>query len=596
MVDIKPKPLKKRIVKTINSTQKQAVILTNATESHIDKHLFRRFHKLFRIRNFLAYWIGAVAIVIFGLFWQIFAQFNYFQVLQPVPGGIYNEGILGNYTNVNPIFATNDVDMSVSRLVFASLLRVNNDSSISYELAKNYTSNTVGNEYVVTLKDGLTWQDGKPLTVDDVLFTYNLIQNPDVNSPYQSNFAGVNISVKGNQIIFDLPNALASFPDYLNIGILPKHLLSSIAPSSLRSASFNTNSPVGSGPFSFGNLAVKGNDPSNAEVQISLQPFDKYVLGKPKLDLFIVHAYASKKQLVDNLTGGRLNGAEGLSVVPSSIAKNKKYVSNNLILNAGTYLFLKNSNPILSDQKVRQAVGLSINTDNILASLGYKTNKVDEPFLKYQSEYNSKYAQSTSNLSQAESILNQDGWSMDGNSLLSKNNQELSFNLTVSSSDEYINVANKIKSDLKKVGISVNILILQPQEFSSALEYHQYDSILYGIGIGADPDVYAYWGSDQFSPSTLKWTNLSEYSNKNVDTSLENGRTRLDPLIRAIKYEPFLSNWQNDYPAIGLYQPRDLYITNGTIYGLSNSDLNSSADRFNNVVNWEINESKVTLN
>ena len=596
MVDIKPKPLAKRITKQINNTQKQAVILTNATEDHIERHLFKRFHKLFKIKTFLATWVGVFSVITLGLLWQLFAQFNYFQTLQPVPGGIYNEGILGNYTNINPIFATNDVDTSLSRLVFASLLRVNNNGTISYELASNLTNNSTGTEYTVTLKNGLTWQDGKPLTAADVLYTYQLIQNPDVNSPLRSNFEGVTISTKGNTIIFDLPNALASFPDYLNVGIIPKHLLSDIAPSSLRSANFNTTNPVGSGPFSFGSMAVNGSDPSNAEVQISLKPFDKYALGKPKLDLFMVHAYASKDLLVNDLIGGKLNGAEGLSVVPSKIGKNNKFNTNDLILNAGTYLFLRTSNSILSDSKVRGAIAQAIDVNSIISNLGYSTNKVDEPFLTYQREYNSKYVQGNSNVAAARMALQADGWSLDGNSVLSKNNQELSFNLTVSSSDEYINVANQIKSDLKNVGIQVNLLVLQPQEFSSALEYHQYDSVLYGIGIGADPDVYAYWGSDQFNLATLKWTNLSEYSNKTVDSALSNGRTRLDPLLRSVKYEPFLAAWQSDNPAVGLYQPRDLYITKGKVFGLSTSNLDSPADRFMGVNNWEINESKVTLN
>ena len=46
---------------------------------------------------------------------------NYYQNLRPVPGGIYNEGILGTFTNANPMYASNDVDTAVSRLIFAGL-------------------------------------------------------------------------------------------------------------------------------------------------------------------------------------------------------------------------------------------------------------------------------------------------------------------------------------------------------------------------------------------------------------------------------------------------------------------------------------------
>ena len=97
-----------------------------------------------------------------------------------------------------------------------------------------------------------------------------------------------------------------------------------------------------------------------------------------------------------------------------------------------------------------------------------------------------------------------------------------------------------------------------------------------------------------FNPATSRWTNLSEYKNTEADTALSAGRTRLDPVLRRVKYAPFLAAWQTDVPAVGLYQPRDLYITNGTVFGLTTSNINSSADRYNNVNNWEIVEAKVT--
>jgi len=66
--------------------------------------------------------------------------------------------------------------------------------------------------------------------------------------------------------------------------------------------------------------------------------------------------------------------------------------------------------------------------------------------------------------------------------------------------------------------------------------------------------------------------------------------------LRAIKYKPFLQAWQQDAPALGLYQPRVLYLTNGEVAGLSDATLNTATDRLNNVQNWQIREARVTNN
>jgi hypothetical protein len=88
--------------------------------------------------------------------------------------------------------------------------------------------------------------------------------------------------------------------------------------------------------------------------------------------------------------------------------------------------------------------------------------------------------------------------------------------------------------------------------------------------------------------------NLSEYKNQTADTALESGRTRTNPAVRAIKYKAFLQAWQQDNPALGLYQPRLLYLTHGNVAGLGTHAINTAADRLNNVANWEIRQAKVT--
>jgi hypothetical protein len=88
--------------------------------------------------------------------------------------------------------------------------------------------------------------------------------------------------------------------------------------------------------------------------------------------------------------------------------------------------------------------------------------------------------------------------------------------------------------------------------------------------------------------------NLSEYQSKTADASLEAGRTRLDPALRIVKYRPFMEAWQKDAPALGLYQPRLLYLTYGTVAGLNEHAVNTAADRFSNVQHWQIRQARIT--
>jgi hypothetical protein len=78
---------------------------------------------------------------------------------------------------------------------------------------------------------------------------------------------------------------------------------------------------------------------------------------------------------------------------------------------------------------------------------------------------------------------------------------------------------------------------------------------------------------------------------------LESARSRSAEDLRAAKYKPFLNAFKNDVPAIGLYQPRYLYIASQPVYGIENGrSISSPEDRYNNVVDWKIHTSRMQKN
>lgn len=584
-----------RFRRRLRKSQQHVEDFGQQAELGIERLFLRRFGRLAPVRRFVIGWLLLLVLVIGGLVVQNLLLSGYYQTLEPVPGGIYNEGIVGRFTNANPLFATSDVDSSVSRLLFAGLFTYNNQNQLVGDLAKSYSVNDKGTVYTVYLKPHLTWQDGRPLTSKDVLFTYQMIQNPDTQSPLEYSYQGVNVSApNASTVVFKLPDPLASFPYSLTNGIVPAHLLSGIPPVDLRSADFNTVDPVGSGPFAWQAIQVTGSDPNTAEEQIALTPFAKYQGGSPKLNQFVIHVYASESQMTQAFQTHQLNGAEGYNEVPAALSKMSSVEVHNLLLTAATMVFFKTTSGVLADSQVRHSLVLAANVPPIISQLDYATRAVREPLLMGQLGYDSAYKQDGFNLAAAKALLYSDGWVRGSDGIRAKAGQQLAFTLTADDTPEYHQVVSDLQRDWLSAGVKMTPIFLSDLDFQDTLAAHEYDAVLDGISIGVDPDVFVYWDSAEADIRSPNRLNLSEYSNAIADASLQGGRTRLMPALRIIKYQPFLQAWQQDNPALGLYQPRLLYLTDGYVAGLNEQTINTSADRYNNVQNWEVREAKVT--
>lgn len=587
--------LRLNIRRKLKRSQKQAEVFSTQAEQNIDRHIFKRFGRLTDVRRFVISWLVLMLIIIGLLVAQTIALSDQYQAVEPVPGGIYNEGVLGTFTNSSPIYATSNVDASVSRLVFSGLLKYDQNNQLVPDLAESYSVSASGLTYTVRLKPNLTWHDGQPLTSADVVYTYQTIQNPDAQSPLQSSWQGITITATDAQTVtIKLPNALAAFPYNLTTGIVPQHILGKTEPADLRSSDFNTIKPVGAGPFSWQAIEANGDDLDAIQQQIALKPFDKYALGKPKLNEFTVQAYANKDQLIDAFTDGKLTGVSGLNEVPKQIKDMSSANIMNIPLNAANMVFFKTTAGVLSDRQVRQALVQSADVDKIVDQLDYPARLVRSPILIGQVAYDHKFVQAGFDLQQAKQKLTSAGWIEGKNGLRTKNGQPLQFSLTISDNTENRMVAKQLQAQWRAVGADVKIDIQKQSDFQNTVADHSYDALLYGISIGSDPDVYVYWNSSQADIRSGNRLNFSEFKNSNADTALESGRTRRDPAIRAVKYRPFLQAWQQEAPAVGLFQPRMLYITNGPVFGLTDHSINNPIGRFNNVENWQIRLAKVT--
>jgi peptide/nickel transport system substrate-binding protein len=571
--------------------QKQVEDLGVQAEDNLEKHFFKRLSRLTQVKRFMAGWIFLFILLIGGVVFQTRNLGAYYTTPRPVEGGIFTEGILGTFTNANPIYAASSVDNSVEHLVFSGLFTFNEKNQLIGDLAQSWTVDERGTTYSVALKDTLKWHDGKPLTSADVVFTYNIIQNPDAKSPLASSWAGIKVAaVDDRTVTFTLPSILTSFPYSMTNGIVPKHLLEGVPITQLRSIAFNTTRPVGSGPFKWEAIEIIGDNPEEREQRIALIPNEDYSSGKPKLDKMIIRTYQKQEALLEAFENREINAAAGMTAFPESLATDQSVTDYNIPLTSQVMVFFKNTQEPFKDTKVRQALSYGIDTKKVIKVIDRPVIPSDSPLLKSQIGYDKTLVQKTNNQQQAEKLLDEAGWKIGKGNIRYKDGKPLTFTLTTQGNSVYNTASNELKKQWRAIGVDVEVMPQKDNELQSALTVHNYDALLYGIAQGPDPDVFAYWHSSQADLRSPNRLNFSEYISKVSDSALEGGRTRSDPGVRVVKYRPFLDAWTKDAPAIALYQPRYLYVVREPLFNFNQLIMNNGADRFNNVKNWMIRE------
>jgi len=587
---------KKRGWQVWRHRRRSALEFGQQADQQLEKLLIRRFDRLMQVRRFVFLWLLLFILLIFCTVIQLRALSPYYQSLRPVPGGIYSEGIIGTFTNANPLYSVGTANVAASRLVFSGLLRYSDNNVLTTDLASDWGISGAPTHYVVHLKRDIVWHDGKPFTADDVVFTYHLIQNIEAQSTLYVAWKDIKVSKKDTYTItFDLPNALSSFPYALTNGIVPQHLLKDIPPQDMRSASFNT-APVGTGPFEWKFIDVTGNGTPQRQQRISLAANGRYWNGRPQLDGFNLITFTDEQHLISTFKQKQLNAMSGLESLPDEMAGDTSVQTYPTPLTSAVMAFFNNSQPVLHDPLVRRALVAGTDRSQLPNLFKYPVRLADGPLLRGQLGYDPSVVEPAYDAAKANQLLDQAGWPRGQDGYRAKNSQPLQFNMTSQDTANYATTAQFLQQQWAKLGVKVLIHYYSGEDLQSTIiANHDYDILVYGINIGVDPDVFAYWDSSQASISSPGHLNLSEYKSTAADQALEAGRTRSDKNARVPKYKIFLTNWVQDAPALALYQPNYLYITRGPVFNYQRKADNGVADRFYNVNDWMVRQQHQTI-
>ena len=521
--------------------------------------------------------------------------------IEPKIGGSYTEGILGQPRFINPILAqTNDADRDLTQIIYSSLFKYDGQENLIPDLTESYNISEDGLLYEIKIRENVKWHNDEQLTVDDIIYTIKTIQDPEYKSPLKNNWQGVEIEkIDDFKMSFKLNNVYSPFLHNLTVGIVPKHLWAGISAQNFALGQYNIQ-PVGSGPYKFEKINKDKDGKIESIELIRNENFYLQIEGSPNgpfIENVIFKFFDSQTELIDAYKRRQIDGLSFVSGI------NQLNIVNHLNIyeiNIPAYyavFFNQTESKVLADKTVRLALSYATDKKEIISKiLSDKGIQIDSPLLPdwfgYTPEtniYEFALEHANNTLEAAEwKDLNNDGIrekTIDGEEI------ELEINILTTNWPELQQTAELLKEQWEKIGARINLEILDAVTVQQDyIKPRQYEALLFGEVLNADPDPFAFWHSSQRKDPGL---NLSVYANDKIDKLLEEGRQSIDQESRKEKYNEFQKLLTEDVPAVFLYSPTYLYPVNKKVRGIFIEKFSQPSHRFSQIENWFIKTNRI---
>ncbi|MFF4272269.1 ABC transporter substrate-binding protein [Streptomyces sp. NPDC001536] len=409
--------------------------------------------------------------------------------------------------------------------IFDGLLARDTDLKLRPALAKALPEiGDDGRTYTYTLREGVEFSDGEPLTAADVVFTYETILDAKTNNTARSELNAVKeVRADGDdRVVFTLKYPYAPFAARTVLPIVPEHIAGEQDPNT---GAFNTE-PVGTGPYVLADWR-KGE-------KLTFKANPRYWGGVPKVKTLTMAIVEDDDVRATRLRSGDLDGA----VLPPDLAAAFKDDADKKTYEAKSYDFrtvtLPTAGEVTGDRAIRQALDAAVDretmVDKILDGAGraaYGPLPVDDPWFAKGIEHGQ-------DLDKARRLLDEAGWKAGGDGVRAKDGRKASFTLLYPSGDKVRqDHALAYASDAKKAGIEVKAESATWEVIEPRMKD---DAVLAGGGSTGDPDFGLY----TLLHSSLAgngFNNMGRYDNPAVDEALDTGRRSRDEATRKKAYD-----------------------------------------------------------
>jgi peptide/nickel transport system substrate-binding protein len=498
---------------------------------------------------------------------------------------------VGQPQHINPLLsASSDIDADLAEIIYSGLLKYDGKGLLIPDLAESYEISEDKTTYTFHLKKNVTWHDGVPFSARDAIFTFNLITDPAYKSPLRSNWQGVTANLIDDYTLTFNTSPYAGFLNNVTFGILPQHIWDSVKPNNFSLAQFNLE-PIGTGPFKY-NTFMKDSKGNILSYKLVANP--NYFEGKPYLSKVTFNFYVDENSALDAYNRKEIMGMGTISSQKISEIKNQKSsLLHYFPIPRYSAVFLNQSKSLpLAENKVREALNYATDRDELIKLvLNGKGSPIYSPILPGMIGYLADLGKINFEPEKAKELLESAGWKMSDDGFRKKDGKTLEVSLVTTDWDEFSKSAEVLKTQWAKVGVKVSINSLSVSDIQqNYIRPREYEALLFGQVLGAEPDLYSFWHSAQKKDPGL---NLALFGDSDTDKLIEDARVEFDREKRASFYMDFQKKLVEELPAIFLCSPEYIYPVNKKVQGIDATNLVSPAERLSNVSKWHINTKRV---
>ncbi len=532
--------------------------------------------------------IGFVlALFLLGLLgWGGYELYKQLTTSVPAVGGTLTEGLTGQPQRINPLYTSqNPTDRDLSSLIYPSLFSYSTNGSLQNDLVKSTKISSDATTYTFTLKSNPTWEDGTPITAQDIAFTIKRIQNKNTTTDLENLFRDVEVQIQNKQTItLNLPDSYSPFKNRLTFGILPQHIWKDVPPSQMKTTSLNLN-PVGGGPFSFEQLEKS----DNRITRYVLTRNESYYGKTPYIDTFVFRFYPNTSALISAYKEENVDTMLLRTQIAESFPDSQ---TNSFEMSQYFALFFNMEKSLFENDSIRKALRLAIDKPR-LVSKNLNGTPLNGPLTATNQFYvnqDDAYDPET-----AKQILSDNGWkdTQGGDGIREKGDEQASFTIVYRETPQTKAFLTDLQKEAKNVGIEIRLegadLNTLRTDYIQSQEY-AYDAIYAGQALEIYPDPYIYWHSSQITETGF---NLSQYSTIEVDKFLETIRTNTDPDVVKDSFTNFQKKIHEDIPALFTHSRKGQYYAHEYITNLSVSAGADTSTRFKTISDWYLETKRV---
>jgi peptide/nickel transport system substrate-binding protein len=455
---------------------------------------------------------------------------------------------------LNPITASDAYESQINGYIYESLLTLDNETLEHVpELAESWSVSEDKKQYTFILKKGLHWQDGQPLTTEDVLYTFDRARDPEVDAPHLRNYYKDlnNVEAVDDRTI----RFTYSFPYFKaldmigGLNIIPRHIF--------EREDFNTHSagrsPIGSGPYRFRKWETGK--------EIILERYPEY-WGKPHyIQRIVFRIITDETVALQVLKKGEIDFM-GLQPIQwkrqtetaqfNDAFKKIRYPSLGY-----SYIGWNNQKDLFADKRVRRAMTMLLDRESFVKNIWYGLGTVvSGNFFIKSPDYDASIEPWPYDPEGALKLLTEAGWTdSDGDGVLDRDGVPFRFEFTYSSgSTTGEKISTMLQESLAKVGIDMSIRQLEWALFTRLLDDRAYDAVTLGWSLPVMADPYQVWHSSQ----AKKGSNYIGFINEEADRIIEEGRTEFDREKRAELYRRFHRILHEEQPYTFLFNRDNL--------------------------------------